>query len=334
MFSSFTSGPELQRGAVATAAHAGGTRNKQAKTLFKKLARQYLRKRSPPTESELELLSAFRNDFGWLDLIKWRDEVGVLRGIVYEDDGTVTFDEWTQPPHDQVIGEFSRMFLRQLVEPWENAPVDPTFETTGSQGMNYVFLHLKSNFDLVDIEMPGRKKQPDQSFTPQPRPNLQNPALAALVRIQPLLGRPWPTVIFESGNSQTVRNLAGIRDRVLGHMTSVNVFVGIAYNRNQTRASDSWWACVAVRNTAPGNPPANPPPEWPPCIIVGEIRRGANGRYQKLETPVGNNNTVWRVNTNLLYHPEPVPALHPAFPATFDIDIERLRRCLVRTRPA
>jgi hypothetical protein len=72
---------------------------------------------------------------------------------------------------------------------------------------------------------------------PRPRPNPANVAVPTLIRLQPGLARPWPTVMLEVGNSESVRHLAVIRDRVLGHHTQVNVFVGISYNRNKTRTA-------------------------------------------------------------------------------------------------
>jgi len=151
------------------------------------------------------------------------------------------------------------------------------------------------------------------------------------VRLQPILARGWPTLILEVGNSESVRHLAGIRDRVLGHQTQVNVFVGISYNRNQARNSDSWWACIAIRNTNPPNPPPNAPATWPACTVIGEIAKTPGGRYTRLQIPLVGN-TIWRVPTTLLYHPEPIPVLQPPLPQTFDVDIERVRQLIVDTR--
>jgi hypothetical protein len=101
---------------------------------------------------------------------------------------------------------------------------------------------LQSRFDIQDMWLPGKGKQPDQAFRPDPRP--ENPAMAALIQMRPVLGRPWPTIMLEVGNSQDeVPQLVDIRNRALGWKTQINVFIGIAYNRNQTRATDSWWAC-------------------------------------------------------------------------------------------
>ena len=154
--------------------------------------------------------------------------------------------------------------------------------------------------------------------------------MAALIQMQPVLGRPWPTIILEVGNSQGVVELVDIRNRMLGWKTQINVFVGIAYNRNQTRATDSWWACVAVRDINANPPAANSPNTYPPCQVLHETAK-VNNRYPKVETPLVGN-TLWSVPTPLLYHPEPVPVLNPPLPASFDFDVDRIRRAIERNR--
>jgi hypothetical protein len=161
---------------------------------------------------------------------------------------------------------------------------------------------------------------------PRPRPNPANVAVPTLIRLQPGLARPWPTVMLGVGNSESVRHLAVIRDRVLGHHTQVNVFVGISYNRNKTRNSDSWWACLAIRNINPPNPPANAPATWPACTIIGEIPKTPGGRYQRLKVPFVGNTVIWSVPTAILFHPEPIPVLQPPLPQSFDLDLEPVRQ--------
>ena len=134
------------------------------------------------------------------------------------------------------LGELSVMFISQFVSPYQNqAAIHPVFEVDGTTGNN---LLLQSRFDIQDMWLPGKRKQPDQAFRPYPHP--ANPAMAALIQMQPVLGHPWPTIILEVGNSQGVPQLVDIRDRALGWKTQINVLFGIAYNRNQTRANNSW----------------------------------------------------------------------------------------------
>lgn len=159
-----------------------------------------------------------------------------------------------------------------------------------------------------------------------------NPAMAALVQMQPLFNRPWPTVMLEVGNSQSVSDIKSIRDCALGHLTQVNVFVAVAYNRNHDRQSDSWYACVATRDINAIPPTPNSPNTYPPCIMVGELLK-INNRYPKVDTPLPANNRVWTVATALLFYPEPVPVLVPPLPPTLDVDMERIRTTIARTRP-
>jgi hypothetical protein len=69
-------------------------------------------------------------------------------------------------------------------------------------------------------------------------------------------GDPFPSLILEVGHSQSIANLIGIRDRILSSQTAINVFVLIAYNRNSTRQSDTWYMQIAVKDHfAPPSPP-------------------------------------------------------------------------------
>lgn len=121
-----------------------------------------------------------------------------------------------------------------------------------------------------DTNFPRKKKQPDKSFIPWPRPNPTNP-LGNLIQLQPIFGVPWPTIVLEVGNSEAVSKLIEHCNKCLGYTTQVNVFVGISYNRNTTRQTDSWWMCVAHRDTNAPQPPPGTPPEYPAPIIVGEF---------------------------------------------------------------
>ena len=102
-------------------------------------------------------------------------------------------------------------------------------------------LHLLSNSDLLDVWIPGRKKQPDQAYRPSPRPQqqtLQNALLVNLIQMQPTVGGPWPTIVIEVGNSQNISSFLSIRDRALSYLTQINVVILVSYNRNNTRQTD------------------------------------------------------------------------------------------------
>lgn len=118
---------------TATATHNQNDHIK-AKRVFKRLAKQYIRQRVPPTEAELDVLWQFHWSYDWLDVIHWRDEVELKRGLVFED-GHVTFLEWPNSPQDEVIGEFILMFLTQFSMPWQNqVGVHPVFDSKGTNG--------------------------------------------------------------------------------------------------------------------------------------------------------------------------------------------------------
>jgi hypothetical protein len=154
--------------------------------------------------------------------------------------------------------------------------------------------------------------------------------MAAKIQMQPILGRPWPTLIVEIGCSQGIPDLIDIRDRALGWRTQINIFVGFVYNRNRYRNTDSWWACVAIRDTNANPPAPDAPHTYPPCQIIHETVKIDNC-YPKVEDPLVGN-TVWSVPTALLYHPEPIPVLNPPLPVSFDFDVDRIRRAIERNR--
>jgi hypothetical protein len=143
------------------------------------------------------------------------------------------------------------------------------------------------------------------------------------MQVQPLLGRPWPTVVFEAGISQSVTDIIDVRDNVLGYITGINIFFGVKYNENSAPGLDSLWAVLAVRDINAPLAPANAGPKYPPCIVVRELPK-VNGRYHRLDDPLPGNHK-WSVATSLLFYPDPIPVLVPPLPPTLDIDLEAYR---------
>lgn len=294
------------------------------------MAKKYVNHHAPPSADDMRILARRRGTYDWLDIIQWQDEVGLRRGVIFDEDtGAVEFERWPLEVHEAVITEFNELFITQLRTPWANTPLHPIFEGIGSASKASQD-HLVSKANVSDFWYPGRKKSPDSSYRPNPRPDLTNAVTAALVRMQPLLGIPWPTIVFEAGVSQTVPDLIEIRDRVLGHRTQVNIFLAVVYNQGSTQALDSWWACLAFRDLNANPPPANSLDTYPPCIVIAELAK-INDQYRKVDTPLPEN-TVWRVPTHLLLHPEPIPALNPALPPTLDLDMEKFRQAILRNR--
>jgi len=88
----------------------------------------------PPSDEQMETIRGLRGQFDWEDVIAWQQEVGLKKGIIFEEAGDISFDEWPTAPHEPLILEFTKMFLQQFDTPWINSPLYPIFEGEGSQG--------------------------------------------------------------------------------------------------------------------------------------------------------------------------------------------------------
>jgi len=176
---------------------------------------------------------------------------------------------------------------------------------------------------------PGREKQPDAAWRPSRRP--QNPLGNALAPLLPQQtnGDPFPSLILEVGYSQSIPNLIGIRDRMLSPQTAINVFVLIAYNRNSTRQSDTWYMQVAVRDYFA--PPSPPGMHIPAFVVVYETPK-IGGRYPKVNSPLAQGTEVYDLDAGHFYDPEPIPNLNPPLPASFRINIEQIRSTIFNCR--
>jgi hypothetical protein len=109
------------------------------------------------------------------------------------------------------------------------------------------------------------------------------------------------------------------------------VFVLIAYNRNSTRPTDTWFMQVSHRDFTAPLPAPTTPDTYPPCIVIFEMAKTGN-RYPRVNTPIPPGQQVWAVPTTHLYFPEPLPVLNPAIPAAFDINIEMIRQTIASER--
>jgi hypothetical protein len=106
----------------------------EIKTLFKKLCRKYLKTQTPPTDKEMEPLWEMREHIDFEDIVVWRDEVGVKKGLVYEN-GRVLFNEWLVRPHENIIDEFNSQSDRQCRSPYAGTAHYPVFTNDGTQGI-------------------------------------------------------------------------------------------------------------------------------------------------------------------------------------------------------
>jgi hypothetical protein len=116
-----------------------------------------------------------------------------------------------------------------------------------------------------------------------------------LVKLQPILGLPWPTLVLEVGNLEGAPKLIQNRNKYLGHETQINIYVGVSYNRDASRNDDSWWMCVAYRDVNAPQPPPGTSPEYPPPIIVGEFQKVNGTRWPNVNVPIAQNASVWSI---------------------------------------
>ena len=116
---------------------------------------------------------------------------------------------------------------------------------------------------------------------------------------------------------------------MLSPQTVINVFVLIAYNRNSTRQTDTWYMQIALRDYYA--PPSPPGMHISPFIVVYETPK-IGARYPKVNTPLTQGTEVYDLDTGCLYDPEPKPDLNPPLPESFRIDIEQIRRTIFNCR--
>lgn len=186
-----------------------------------------------------------------------------------------------------------------------------------------------SRFTLIatGLDTPGvGRKEPDQSLRPDDYDPANNPSIPIMIST----GNPWPTVVVEVGVSESTESIRSHRQLYLNHLTGVNIYIGVSYNRNDTRATDTWYCCIGTRDTNPPNPPpANPGRDWPPFKSVYESVADDKKRFLKLWDALSPPTTC-QVESKLIWHPEPLPA---GLPANFTIDLDALRRRLISVVP-
>jgi len=123
-------------------------------------------------------------------VLAWRDEVGVRRGILYED-GKVEFEEWSVRPHEAVIDIFENIFKSQFVCCCMN-PRNPTFEGKHNQGKNTPFWRIK--FNDARYELPWGKETTRQCLfsIPEPIPTIPLGTCSIATRLRRALANHRP----------------------------------------------------------------------------------------------------------------------------------------------
>ena len=143
----------------------------ETKREFKRLARMYMQRRAPPTLQDMIKFQGMKGTYDWTDILRWCEEVGLVQGVLYDDDtGAVEFLDFPLEPHEALKFEFNTRFSKEFLLPWMGTPVHPVFEGLGSSSKASQH-HFVSKANVVDFWYPGRKKTPDASFRPYPRPN-------------------------------------------------------------------------------------------------------------------------------------------------------------------
>jgi hypothetical protein len=317
-----TASPTIESSASASVSAARVSFSQQAKKIFKKLCRQYMRTRLPP--SYLLPLWDLRDYIDFEDFVMWKSEVGLKKGAIWEEDGRIYFDQWPIKPHEQIIGDFNSQFSSQFVSIFIGTAHWNAWIYDGTTGIAL----YQNQFNFSDIRIPGRRKQPDAAW--RPRPRRQDPNSAQFIPLQSN-GELFPTLALEVGSSQLVADLQRIRDRMLGWKSGVNVVVLIAYNRNQTRNADSWYLEVSERDYTAPSPPPNTPVIYPPChVIFSTPKQGS--RFPLVNTPLPANLHTFSIPTTSLYNPEPVPATNPQLPPNFILQVEQIRMTIMNER--
>jgi hypothetical protein len=116
-----------------------------ARRAFKKLARYYRDNMTPPDEEHMRELWQYEDELDLESVLRWRDEVGLKRGVLFEN-GKVEFDEWPRAPHEDLIDLFENMFKLQFVFPWldPNNQIPP-FYGKHNQGNYTLSLETQTN---------------------------------------------------------------------------------------------------------------------------------------------------------------------------------------------
>jgi hypothetical protein len=93
-----------------------------------------MKRKTPPTNQEMEPLWKMQKYVEFEDIVAWRDEVGVRKGVVYEN-GRVLFNVWLVRPHEQIVNEFNAQCAAQYNFPYMGTAHYPVLINDGTQGI-------------------------------------------------------------------------------------------------------------------------------------------------------------------------------------------------------
>jgi hypothetical protein len=293
------------------------TRIGEAEKLFRRLVKEYTRNhKSPPDQRKVDKLNSYSDVLSWPFISQWMALENLKNGVWFDDETrTAKFIEINGKVHEKTVFKFHDQVRQQL--PGNH------FDGCGGTGISYSDIALT----LIDLTNPSQSKRPDDSFCPNPYPDPNQPN-AANVLIDPLTNDAFPTLVFEMASSESVASLRRHREEYLSSQTGVNIHVGVSYNKNVARASDTWYCAVYVRNMNPPAPPLNAAANWsPPAVRLFDSQPIIPGHYDNVNTQI---NWVANVPIALMYYPQPEPNPLPAgVPAQITIRFEELRQIIV-----
>ena len=109
------------------------------KKAFKGLCRMYMRLQRPPPAKEMETIWKFKKHIDFEDFVLGKEQVGIKRGVMFDEDGMIIFEEWPVRPHDQIIDEFNSQFVTQIKSIYTNTPHYPLWVNDGTTGSSPSF---------------------------------------------------------------------------------------------------------------------------------------------------------------------------------------------------
>jgi hypothetical protein len=87
-----------------------------------------------PPAKDMETIWKFKKYFDFEDFVLWKDQVGIKKGVMFDEDGMIIFQECLIHPHDQIIGEFNSQFDCQFMSFFANTLHYPLWVNDGTTG--------------------------------------------------------------------------------------------------------------------------------------------------------------------------------------------------------
>jgi len=108
------------------------------------------------------------------DILAWRDEVGVKKGVVYEN-GRVLFNQWPVRPHEQIVNEFNIQFVSQLSSRYVGTVQHPVFINDGTTGIYLSRMNLMCETYESPVQVAIKNPMLPGGPNLVPKPNSRTP---------------------------------------------------------------------------------------------------------------------------------------------------------------